>query len=123
MNEEIEIIDPRVETLAYFEQHKILQIFEYLGSKLASERPSDPNSFLVTEISKILAARTRNQKITVFNEKDIISLFSVFDLTNRGYLSKDQFLRGKILFHISRNNVTSHTPFSSGVRRCYDTQG
>ena len=122
MNEEIEIIDPRVETSAYFEQHKILQIFEYLGSKLAAERPSDPNSFLITEISKILAARTRNQKITVFNEKDIISLFSVFDLTNRGHLSKDQFLRGKILFDISLIYTTSYTLFSSRVCRCYDTQ-
>lgn len=94
--------NPREETMAYFENHKILQIFEYLGSKLAAERPTEPNSFLLTEISKILAARTRSQKITVFNEKDIISLFSVFDLTSRGYLSKDQFLRGTFTYAVSK---------------------
>lgn len=58
---------------------------------MASEKPTDPNAFLIQEISKILAARSRDQKVSTFNEKDINSLFSVFDLTNRGYLTKDQY--------------------------------
>lgn len=88
---EVVVTDPRVETMEYFESHKILQTFEYLGSKLATEKPTDPNAFLVQEISKILAARSRDQKISTFNEKDINSLFSVFDLTNRGYLTREQY--------------------------------
>jgi Ca2+-binding EF-hand superfamily protein len=79
--------------MEYFDKHKILQTFEYLGSQLASERPTDPNAFLVQEISKILAARSRDQKVSSFNEKDVNSLFAVFDLTNRGYLTKDQYLQ------------------------------
>ena len=94
---EITITDPRVETMEYFEKHKILQTFEYLGTKMASERPTDPNAFMVAEISKILAARTREQKISTFNEKDLNSLFSVFDLTNRGYLTTEQFRQGDLV--------------------------
>ena len=106
--------NPRDDAMAYFESHKILQIFEYLGSKLVAEKPSDPNSFLLTEISKILAARTRSQKITVFNEKDIIALFSVFDLTNRGYLSREQFLRGINLIVFPPISLSDHQ-FKSSV--------
>jgi hypothetical protein len=89
--------DPRVETMKYFEQHQVLQIFDYLGSKLASEKPADPNTFLLNEITKINAARTRGQKVALFTEKDVRALFSVFDLTNRGYLTKEQYLRGFFL--------------------------
>ena len=85
--------NPREEAMTYFEKHKVLQTFEYLGSKLACERPSDPNSFLVAEISKILASQARSQKVSLFSESDLVSLFSVFDLTGKGYLSKSQFFR------------------------------
>ena len=91
--------DPRQETMRYFEQHQILEIFEYLGTKVSSEKPEDPNGFLLNELAKITAARSRNQKVTVFTEKDIRALFSVFDLTNRGYLTKEQYMRGLIICH------------------------
>ena len=94
---DVSIVDPRIEAMEYFEKHKILQTFEYLGTKLAAEKPSDPNAFMVAEISRILAARTREQKICTFDEKDVNALFSVFDLTNRGYLTKDQFLQGQVI--------------------------
>ena len=62
-----------------------------VGSQLAAQKPTDPNAFLIQEISKILAARSRDQKLSTFNEKDINSLFSVFDLTNRGYLTREWY--------------------------------
>jgi len=91
--------NPREDTMKYFEQHQLLQVFDYIGAKLASEKPSDPNAFLLNELTKINAARTRGQKITIFTEKDIRALFSVFDLTNRGYLTKDQYIRGLFNFY------------------------
>ena len=84
-------IDPRLETMAYLEKHNLLRIFDHLGAKLASEKPVDPNAFLISEISQIIAAQKQSQPVTLFKEKDIDALFTVFDITNKGILTTEQY--------------------------------
>jgi len=79
--------------MAYLEQHKLLRLFSILGAKLASEKPEDPNAFLLAELSKAAVMSSRGQPLTLFNEKDIEVMFGVFDLTNRGHLTQQQYLK------------------------------
>ena len=84
-------------TIEYFDKYNVLSLIEFLGTKLTSEKPNNPNEYLILELSKLIASRSRQTIVSLFNEKDIRTLFSTFDLTNRGYLNKIQFLNGKKL--------------------------
>ena len=96
-------IDPREEALAYLEQHNLLKIFDYLGAKLASEKPSDPNALLVSELTAIMHATARGNPVTLFSEKDVDALFSVFDITNKGVLSIDQYNQALVYVGVKIN--------------------
>ena len=67
--------DPRAAALEYLEKHKLLQIFELLGAKIAMTKPSDPQDFVSQELSKISALLQRGQPVTLFTEKDIQTMF------------------------------------------------
>jgi hypothetical protein len=58
--------DPRGDALAYLEQHKLLRLFNILGSKLACEKPEDPNAFLLAELSKASVMSARGQPVRRF---------------------------------------------------------
>ena len=58
------VVDQRKESMAYMEKHKVLKLFDILGSKLAKEKPDDPNEFLVKEIEKIMEAKALNEPVT-----------------------------------------------------------
>ena len=57
------IIDQRRESMKYLEKHKILKLFDILGSKLAKEKPENPNEFLLQEIEKIMQAKASNEVV------------------------------------------------------------
>ena len=85
------ISDPRAEAMEYLNQHKVIRLFEILGAKLAYLKPEDPNGFLAAELSKISAMQSRGQPVTIFSEQDLDVMFTVFDITNRGYLTQQQY--------------------------------
>jgi hypothetical protein len=88
-----EIRDQRKEATEYLEKHKLIKLFEILGSKLATEKPANANAFLLEEISKAQVMSQRGQPYTLFQEKDIEVMFRVFDITTRGYLDQEQYLK------------------------------
>ena len=55
--------DPELQALEYLERHKLLQLFELLGAKIAYAQPEDPNSFLSNELLKISAMMSRGQPV------------------------------------------------------------
>lgn len=87
------IRDHRGEAIAYLEQHKLIRLFGILGAKLASEKPEDPNAFLISELSKAAVMSARGQPLALFGDKDIEVMFGAFDITNRGYVTQLQYLK------------------------------
>jgi len=93
MSENVKIVDKRGEALAYLQKHKLLQLFEIIGAKIACEKPTDPNAFMLAELSKAQVMASRGQPVALFTEKDLDVMFGVFDLTNRGYINQTQYLK------------------------------
>lgn len=87
------IVDQRAEALEYLNKHNILKLFDLLGAKIAKDKPKDPNSFLVSELEKITDAKALNETCCLFTERDVEIMFSIFDLTNKGYVQKQQYLK------------------------------
>eukprot|EP01038_Epipyxis_sp_PR26KG_P010636 gene10636-14283_t len=85
--------DQRADALAYLKKHKLLKLFEYLGAVTANKKPSDINEFLLGELSSIADLRASKLPVTLFSETDVENLFSIFDLTNRGYITKAQYMK------------------------------
>eukprot|EP01006_Ploeotia_vitrea_P000596 TRINITY_DN103325_c0_g1_i1.p1 TRINITY_DN103325_c0_g1~~TRINITY_DN103325_c0_g1_i1.p1 ORF type:complete len:141 (+),score=10.07 TRINITY_DN103325_c0_g1_i1:25-447(+) len=85
--------DHRQVALDYLEKHKLLQIFELLGAKIAMSKPNDPQDFLLQELSKVSALLQRGQPVTLFTEKDIQTMFGFFDITGKGTVSLQQYFK------------------------------
>lgn len=98
-----EIVDQRAEALKYLEKHNILKLFDYLGAKLAKDKPDDPNEFLATEIEKIIEAKSSGEVVTLFTENDIGMMFSIFDITGKGYVSQEQYSKALVAVGVTNS--------------------
>lgn len=57
------IVDPRAEALEYMNKQKVKILFDILGSKLAKEKPANPNEYLLTELLKIQEQKAANKPV------------------------------------------------------------
>mgnify|MGYP003386074051 CR=1 FL=1 len=73
---------------------------------MAMAKPSDPNDFLVQELSKIQALMQRGQPVTLFTEKDIQTMFGFFDITGKGTVSQEQYFKGMFEYSFVRMMVS-----------------
>mmetsp|Transcript_9954 Transcript_9954/g.9676 ORF Transcript_9954/g.9676 Transcript_9954/m.9676 type:complete len:132 (+) Transcript_9954:192-587(+) len=85
-----EIRNQRTDALVYLEKHKILLMFDILGVKLAQQKPSSPNDFILSELQDMVEAKAKNEQVSIFTDADIDNIFGIFDITNRGYLDATQ---------------------------------
>mmetsp|Transcript_17776 Transcript_17776/g.29718 ORF Transcript_17776/g.29718 Transcript_17776/m.29718 type:complete len:129 (+) Transcript_17776:84-470(+) len=83
--------DPKQKTLKYLNDKKVVQLFELLGARLAFAKPEDPNEFLKEELAKIQEKQAASEPVTLFTEEDLTNMFSIFDLTGRGYVTHVQY--------------------------------
>lgn len=67
-------------------------------------KPDEPNEFLLNELRRIQQMKANNEPITLFNEADLINMFSIFDITGRGYITQLQYARG-----MTHNSLVSST--------------
>ena len=88
------IIDQRKEAITYLNEHKVLKLFEILGAQLAKEKPEDPNNFIIDELDRITLLKSKDVPVSLFSEQDVNNMFAVFDLTNKGYINQEQYLKG-----------------------------
>lgn len=88
-------IDPKINALQYMKEKKIPEIMQLLTSKLLISKPEDPITFLVEELQNIRDMKKRGAPIVAFNESDLRAMFDAFDVTSQGYVSRDQYLKGK----------------------------
>lgn len=109
------IVDQRKEALEYMEKHKIGKLFEILGSELAQNKPEDPNEFLLTKLKNINELKSIQMPVTIFSEKDIDIMFSIFDLTNRGYVNPMQY--SKALTAVGVDNPVLPIPTEENIDR------
>jgi hypothetical protein len=79
-----------------------------LGAKLAFLKPDNPNEFLLEELRRIQQMKANNEPITLFTDSDFINLFSIFDLTGRGYITQLQYARGLSFLTL----ISSYSPYS-----------
>lgn len=57
------IIDPRADALNYMKENKVQILFDYLGSKLARDKPTNPNEYLLQELQSLVDAKSSNQSV------------------------------------------------------------
>ncbi len=58
-----QIIDQRAEALKYMTANKVQLLFDYLGAKLAKDKPSNPNEYILSELSNIQDLRSANKPV------------------------------------------------------------
>lgn len=97
------ISDPRQEALNYLENHRIPILMNLLSSKIAFSRPKNPNDFILQELKKIQEIKAQNGKYTIYDEIDINSLFLSFDITNSGFVTKEQYQQAIISLGIQQS--------------------
>eukprot|EP00981_Chlorochromonas_danica_P009712 scaffold2799_cov159-Ochromonas_danica.AAC.29 len=85
------IADPRQEAISYMEQKNVFKLFDFLGAQLAKEKPEDPNDFLLSELRRIARLKEAGKPVTLFSKEDIDIMFTTFDITNRGYVTAQQY--------------------------------
>ena len=82
-----ERIDPREEADKYLEQHGIMQLFSDLGTRLIHDRPADPNAYVL----QVLQQRQAGKLERFFSEANVSTMFGMFDVTGRGFITPAQY--------------------------------
>ena len=100
-----EIRDQRAEAREYLEENQVLKLFDYLGAKIAKDKPDDPNEYLLSQIANIINIKADGGKVSLFSEQEIEVMFSIFDLTNRGYVTKEQYLKALNAVGVKEPNI------------------
>ncbi|GMI33092.1 hypothetical protein TrCOL_g2339 [Triparma columacea] len=83
--------DPRSDADAYLASNKVIPLFHDLGTKLLYSKPSDPNAFLKSTLEEIQESKNRGVKSSFFTEKDVLTMYKMFDPTGRGSVSREQY--------------------------------
>ena len=82
--------DPQVQAGAYLEQHKLLPLFEMLGQLLVSEKPDDPQAFLLQQLEKLQSSVDRTSPMNFFSEEEVETLFAMYDSSKMGSITAAQ---------------------------------
>ena len=88
-----------------------------LGTKLAHKKPSDPNSFLVNELITIFEKQKAGAPVVLWEESDIITMFSIFDITGRGFVNHTQYARALEAVGIDSREPDINKPVSDNIDR------
>lgn len=80
-------MDPQSQATAYLESHKVTKLFRDLGTRLAFERPVDPNKFLLGVLEEI-----KNDEVKpFFTEQDVRACFATYDIHGTGRMTPEQY--------------------------------
>eukprot|EP00826_Nyctotherus_ovalis_P037116 TRINITY_DN3365_c0_g1_i9.p1 TRINITY_DN3365_c0_g1~~TRINITY_DN3365_c0_g1_i9.p1 ORF type:complete len:146 (-),score=53.71 TRINITY_DN3365_c0_g1_i9:106-543(-) len=76
-----------IEAQEYLREHRILELFEDLCSHLAVAQPENVEQFLIEQLK---LKKEQGPKYTIYSENELDNIFKLFDLRERGYITKDQ---------------------------------
>ncbi|KAK3278082.1 hypothetical protein CYMTET_13957 [Cymbomonas tetramitiformis] len=78
--------DPAEIAKEYLMKHRILPLFETMTAALLYFKPDMPKKFLTDRLTRMKSGRGE----VFFEEKDLSTMFNMFDITGRGTISVDQ---------------------------------
>mmetsp|Transcript_48940 Transcript_48940/g.102179 ORF Transcript_48940/g.102179 Transcript_48940/m.102179 type:complete len:132 (-) Transcript_48940:39-434(-) len=85
---------PRHEAEEYLERHNIRGLFKHISTRLLFAKPEDPKAFLVQELKKIYECQKNQTPVpSMFEEKDLVAMFGMFDVTGCGKISHTQVVQ------------------------------
>ncbi|KND00904.1 uncharacterized protein SPPG_04004 [Spizellomyces punctatus DAOM BR117] len=79
------------EAAEYLNKNKVPQIIQQLICACLYEQPDDPREFMVRKLEEMRSARARGQSLILFTRGDLQALFRIFDVTGRGWITKEQY--------------------------------
>ena len=79
-------MDPRKEATQYLIDHGVVDLFKELAALLALHQPEDPNAFILNYL--------RKERERYFVENDFRVMFGLLDVTGKGTITRDQYLKG-----------------------------
>mmetsp|Transcript_48430 Transcript_48430/g.115250 ORF Transcript_48430/g.115250 Transcript_48430/m.115250 type:complete len:144 (-) Transcript_48430:94-525(-) len=83
--------DPRSDSELYLENHNIRGLFKHLSTRILFSKPENPKDFLVEELKKVHACQREQIAVPpMFQEKDLMAIFGMFDVTGSGKISQEQ---------------------------------
>mmetsp|Transcript_31311 Transcript_31311/g.36882 ORF Transcript_31311/g.36882 Transcript_31311/m.36882 type:complete len:138 (+) Transcript_31311:15-428(+) len=109
--------DPRKEAAQYIEEKRIDALFQELGTRLIYARAHDPNDFLVSVLEEMKGNKKKNVPTPFFTDKDITTLFEMFDPTGKGSISHEQYQQALMSLGIDKPTVELTLPPSGKVDR------
>lgn len=96
------------ESAKYLKEHKILELFENLTAALVHERPDDPKAFMKNYIEQLQKAKRDpdlNEPPSFIDESNLRSIFYMLDITRKGYISSEQYLKAMGNMRVSKFNT------------------
>ena len=76
----------------YMKHHRIPELFENILAQLVYYAPEHPKEFIKEYLVELKKARDEStDPPSLLNEKNIVSLFGMMDLTKKGYINMDQY--------------------------------
>lgn len=79
-------MDPREEATQYLIDHGVVDLFKEIAALLALHQPENPNSFILDYL--------RKERGRYFVENDFRVMFGLLDVTGKGTITCDQYLKG-----------------------------
>lgn len=78
--------DPRFQSQQYMEENKIQELFEALTAHILFYKPENPRTEACKYLERVKVAGTP----VLLNDTDLSTMFSMFDITNRGVITSEQ---------------------------------
>lgn len=96
------------DALAYLTEHKIPQLFEHFTARIVYHRPSDPKAFIKDHLRCLKESRDKSEDTqpSLFNDSNLISIFSMLDIRNSGYITKSQYNEAMLSLGITNYNIS-----------------
>ncbi|KAF0684908.1 Aste57867_23152 [Aphanomyces stellatus] len=86
--------DPKDVATQYLQANKLNEVFQELCTLIMYRRPANPREFIIQQLQIMHAARECRSATSFFNETDLSTMFSMFDVTNQGTISIAQYDQG-----------------------------
>ncbi|ETV83546.1 hypothetical protein H257_04254 [Aphanomyces astaci] len=98
----LDALDPKEVATQYLQANKLNEVFRELCTLVLHRRPANPREFLIEQLEAMRSARENRNATSFFNETDLGTMFTMFDVTNQGTISIAQYDQGLKCLGIER---------------------
>ncbi|ETW02378.1 hypothetical protein H310_05904 [Aphanomyces invadans] len=90
----LDTLDPKELATQYLQANKLNEVFQELCTLILHRRPANPREFLIQQLEVMRSSRESRSAAAFFNETDLSTMFTMFDVTNQGTISIAQYDQG-----------------------------